>query len=99
MTIDIPEDIATRLKQLAAQNNADINDLLRDMLARYEADCETGDRQWATLADLARHAKQAGMASGQPTDTSARSREILNTEYADYLYERRVKGSAAIPRR
>ena len=49
MTIDIPEDIATRLKQLAAQNDADINDLLRDMLARYEADCETGDKQ---LGDL-----------------------------------------------
>ena len=95
MTIDIPEDIATRLKQLAAQNDADINDLLRDMLARYEADCETGDKRRATLADLARHAKAAGMASGQPTDTSARSREILNTEYTEYLYERRVKGSAA----
>ena len=36
MTIDIPEDIAQRLAALAKQNDADISDLLRDMLARYE---------------------------------------------------------------
>ena len=42
MTIDIPEDIALRLEALAKQNDADISDLLRDMLARYEAECETG---------------------------------------------------------
>ena len=88
MTIDIPDDIATRLKQLAAQNDADINDLLRDMLARYEADCETGDKRWATLADLARHAKELNMSSPEPGDTAGRSREILNTEFADYLQSR-----------
>ena len=43
MTIDIPEDIALRLRELAAKNDADINDLLRDMLSRYEAEFETGD--------------------------------------------------------
>ena len=99
MTIDIPEDIALRLKALAEQNNADISDLLRDMLSRYEAEFETGDKRWATLADMAHHAKELNMASPEPADAAGRSREILNTEYADYLHERRVKGSSAIPRK
>ena len=44
--------------------------------------------QWATLADLASHAKELNMASPEPVDTASRSREILNTEYADYLKNR-----------
>ena len=35
MTIDIPEDIVLRLEALAKQNDADISDLLRDMIERY----------------------------------------------------------------
>ena len=121
MTIDIPEDIALRLEALAKQNDADIGELLRELLARYEAECETGDKRWATLADMARHAKElnmasaepadtagrddkekrrattadfarnakaAGLSSPHPVDTSERSREILNTEFADYLKRR-----------
>ncbi len=38
MTIDIPEDIALRLEQLAKQQDADIGDLLRDLLERYTDD-------------------------------------------------------------
>ena len=36
MTIDILEYVALRLKELAKQDDADIGDLLRDQLARYE---------------------------------------------------------------
>ncbi len=85
MTIDIPQDVALRLEQLANQQNADIGDLLRDWLERYEAERENDDKQWATLADLARHAKAAGLSSSKPVNTAGRSREILNTEFADYL--------------
>ncbi len=121
MTIDIPEDIALRLKALAKQNDADVNDLLRDMLARYANDSENNEKKWATLADMARHAKELNMSSPEPldtagrddkvkrrattadfarialaadlssphpVDTSERSREILNTEFADYLKRR-----------
>lgn len=88
MTIDIPESIALRLEELAKQNDVDISDLLRDMLERYAAERHTDEKQWATLADLARNAKAAGLATAQPVDTAARSREILNTEYADYLKRR-----------
>ena len=82
MTIDIPEDIADcAWKQLAKRKDADIGDLLRDMIERYANEGETDDKQWATLADLARHAKAAGLASPEPSNTAERSREILNTEY------------------
>ena len=47
--------------------------------------------QWGSLADMARNARQAGLASTHPVDTSAYSREILNAEYADNLKRRRVK--------
>ncbi|MCY4063424.1 MAG: hypothetical protein OXG53_13725 [Chloroflexi bacterium] len=125
MTIEIPEDVALRLEELSKQDDADIGDLLRDLLARYEDEraakakrratgadfarnakaaglasphpVDTDEKQWATLADLARHAKKMNMASPEPVNTAERSREILNTEYADYLYERRVKGSSAVP--
>ena len=83
MNIEIPEDVAQRLEQLAEQQDADMSDLLRDMIERYAA-----DKQWATLADMARHAKELNMASPEPVNTAERSREILNTEYADYLKSR-----------
>ena len=86
MNIDIPEEAARRLKQLAEQLDAEIGELLQDMIARY-----TADEQWGSLADMARNARQAGLASAQPVDTAAHSREILNTEYADALKRRRVK--------
>lgn len=43
-----------------------------------------------SLARFAQVALKAGMASKEQVDTSARSREILNTEYADYLKKRRT---------
>lgn len=98
MTIDIPEDVAQRLEQIAKREDADIGDLLRDMIERYADERPSDKKQWATLADLARHAKAAGMASPEPVNTAERSREILNTEYADYLYERKVNGRSAVPR-
>lgn len=116
MTIEIPEDVSQRLEKLAKQQNADIGDLLRDLLARYEDErddkakhrpttadfarnakaaglasphpVDTDEKQWATLADLARHAKKMNMASPKPVNTAERSREILNTEYADHLKSR-----------
>ncbi len=88
MTIDIPEDVALRLERLAEREDADIGDLLRDLLERFEDEGETDDKQWATLADMASHAKELNMASPEPVNTAERSREILNTEYVDYLKSR-----------
>ena len=88
MTIDIPEDIALQLEKLAKSNDADIGDLLREMLARYEAERAAKEKRRPTTADFARIAKAAGLSSPHPVDTSERSREILNTEFADYLKRR-----------
>ena len=95
MTIDIPEDIALRLEALAKRNDADISELLRDFLERYTDESNAKEKRRATGADFARNALAAGLSSPHPVDTAERSREILNTEYADYLYDRHVKGSAA----
>ncbi|MDE2749613.1 MAG: hypothetical protein OXI34_11665 [Chloroflexota bacterium] len=88
MTIDIPEDVARQLEELAERDDADIADLLRDLLARYGQECDAKQKRWATGADFAKNAKAAGLASPEPVDTSARSREILNTEFANYLKRR-----------
>lgn len=88
MTIDIPQDVALRLEALAQQNDANVGDLLRDLLARYESERDDKQKRRATGADFARNAKAAGLASPEPVDTSARSREILNTEFAEYLQSR-----------
>jgi predicted transcriptional regulator len=84
MTIDIPDDVALRLERLAAQHDVEVVVLLEQLMKRY-----TPEKKWATLADLARNAREAGMASPQPVNTAERSREILNTEYADYLKSRK----------
>ncbi len=88
MTIDIPQDIAQRLEALAECQDTDIGALLRDLLERYAEERDSDEKQWATLADLARHAKELNMASPEPVNTAARSREILNIEYAEYLQSR-----------
>ena len=85
MTIDIPEDIALRLQELAKLNDADVSDLLRDMLARYADERDGNKKRRATTADFARNALAAGLSSPHPVDTAERSREILNSEFADYL--------------
>ena len=43
-----------------------------------------------SLARFAQVARQAGLSTREPVDTSARSREILETEFADYI-DRRIR--------
>ncbi len=88
MTIDIPEDVALQLEKLAKRNDIEVGDLLRELLERAEAERAAKQKRRATGADFARNAKAAGLASPEPVDTSERSREILNTEFADYLKRR-----------
>ena len=88
MTIDIPADVARRLHALAKRDEADIGDLLRDLLDRHENERETTEKRRATTTDFARNALAAGLSSPHPVDTAERSREILNTEFADYLKRR-----------
>ncbi len=95
MALDIPAELTQRLEEAAEARGLSAGDYLEDLLDA----AAPPKKQWATLADLARHAKEAGMASGHPVDTSARSREILNTEFADYLksrIDRRLSSSIAV---
>jgi hypothetical protein len=87
MLMNIPEDVAQRLNQLAQQEGASVGDLLKSLLDRYTAPAPSG-----SLADMAHNARATGLTSGQQVDTAQQSREILNTEYADYLKQRMDKG-------
>ena len=75
MIIDIPQDLALRLEELAEEQGSTVEDLLRGLV-----DQEMPKRQRTTLADLAEIAVSAGLASDKPVDTAERSREILETE-------------------
>jgi|GEM_PF-768441 len=64
--------------------------------ANIGVDTERSEAPRGTLAALAQSALEAGLRSGI-TDTSERSREILNTEYADYLKKRMQDSDDAKP--
>jgi hypothetical protein len=83
MLMNIPEDVADRLEKLAQAQGSSVADVLKTLLNRYAPDTPPG-----SLAEMAQNAREAGLASAQSVDTAERSREILNTEYADYLKRR-----------
>ena len=110
MLIEVPNDVALRLQDLAAERGCTVGEILRDWVgaepAESEADAgEDGilERKEAqpsasseddfdfdnpppgSLAALALNARKANFGKSKYTDTAARSREILNTEFADYI--------------
>ena len=86
MKIEVSDETGQHLRELAAERNLTIEELIRAMLDRYDV-----KRKGLTLADLAEIALSAGLSSDKPVDTAARSREILQTEYAEYLHRRRSR--------
>jgi hypothetical protein len=83
MLVNIPEDVAQRLAKLAEEQNSSVGEFLNVLLNRYAPVGPAG-----SLAEMAQNALEANLASEYPVDTSDRSREILNTEFADYLKRR-----------
>ncbi len=91
MLLEIPEDVAERLKALAKQKDADVGKLLREILNRYESENGAKQKQVATLADMGRNAEEFAKAiqrqntgdNQQPRNTAANSREILKEIYAE----------------
>ena len=77
---------AKTLQHIASQENRSVEDVLENLLALYQP-------QPGTLAELAQSARKADIHTGK-TDTSDRSREILRTEYADYLKRRQQAHNA-----
>ena len=85
MKIEVSDDTGQHLQDLAAERNLTIEELISAMLDRYDV-----KRKGVTLADMAANAAKAGLRTPHPVDTAARSREILETEYMDYLTRRRA---------
>ena len=83
MVIEFKEDVATRF-QVCAKRYGMTDDALLTMLL------DTVEPGPATLADLARSAREANLASDEVVDTAARSREILNAEFANWV-DRRIR--------
>lgn len=88
MLINVPEDVAKRLEALAEKQGSSVGDLLETMLNRYAPESPAG-----SMAELAQNAREAGLASAHPVDTAEHSREILSTEFADYLKRRMDDGT------
>lgn len=82
MLINLPNDIAVRLQDLAEERDCSVVDLVSTWI-----DAEATATKYGTLADLARSAERANLGRFKegPTDTAARSREILNAEFAEYI--------------
>lgn len=80
------ERIAWQLLDIARRENRSVEAVLDDLLADYQPDTERPKP--GTFAALAHSAREANIRTEYPVDTSERSREILNTEYADYLKRR-----------
>ena len=86
MNIEVSDEVGLHLEKLAQERNQTIEELICAMLDNFDI----SRRKGATLADFAKMAIEAGLSSAEPTDTAERSREILNSEYADYLKQRRT---------
>ena len=91
MMLDIPEDVAARLKALAQERGVDVDELLRELLNRHESERVAKQKKAVTAADLGRNAeafrkaikRQSIEDSKLPTNTATNSREILKEIYAD----------------
>ena len=82
MALELPAELEQRLEEAAENRGLTVCGFLEQLLDTI------APRRPATLADLCRNAKEANLASPHPVNTAERSREILNTEYADYLKSR-----------
>src|SRR5262245_1308415 len=88
-TLVIDDAIARQLQDIAGCENRSIDEILASLLARYTANrAESEESPPNLLLMLAEAAEKLGLRSGRE-DISSRSREILNTEWPDYLRHRR----------
>jgi hypothetical protein len=89
--------IADRLRAIAERENRSIEQIIEDLLSIYvppsgeilepPKTIDPDNPPLGTLASLAAAGRRMSLRSGE-NDVSERSREILNTEYAEYLLNR-----------
>lgn len=96
--LEVSPSLADRLREIARREDRSVEALLESLLNEYHvlrhdeytddvADQDDDLPPSGSLARLAVTAQAAGIRSGL-TDTAARSREILETTWADYLLRR-----------
>ena len=81
------ERLAFRLLEIARREQRSVEEMLEQWLEEHEPESAQIPRPGSSEALLA-SALAADIASAGEVDTSARSREILETEYTDYLKRR-----------
>lgn len=88
MFIEVSVELVRRMYELAKREDDYLAEQLGNLLKRYAEEAP----KYATLADLARYVDKLHAESpDEPAilvDTAERSREILNTEFPDYLASR-----------
>jgi hypothetical protein len=83
----LPTYLIDQLEALARRENRTAGELLASLLTQYIASTAAEDIPPGSLAALARSAQEADLRS-ETTDTSEHSREILKSEFTDYLRRR-----------
>jgi hypothetical protein len=79
------EQLASKLFDIARHEQRSVEEVLQTLIAEHYGSDESPFP--GSSAELAQSALNADIHS-EPRDTSSRSREILQTEYADYLKRR-----------
>lgn len=95
----LSDSLIRRIEKVAQERNLTPAELLERML---DAELEPSPDEYAgyaTLADLAQNAREAGLRSEKPVDTSARVNEIMRTEFADYVRRKMEKSGNDTPDR
>lgn len=91
VTINLPDDLVKRLQKAAQRHNLPVEVFLESLLEQVDppekSEASGGEAPPGTLAALAAAALRADLHLGVQ-DVSARSREILNNEWGDYLARR-----------
>lgn len=85
------ERLAWRILDIARRENRTVEDVLEAMVTGCQGvgqSSESGELEPNSSAALLKFALEAGIGSEHPVDTSERSREILESEFGDYLRRR-----------
>ena len=85
MNVELSDDIALELKRRAKDRGLTVDELVATLIRGTR---RNGKRP--TLAEFAENARKANLSTPYPVDTTARSREILETEYVEYIVRRKA---------
>jgi len=81
--VHISEPLAQKLAQIAERDHQSLDEVVETLLEQKVTDVNPSPLS-GTLAALIQAADKADLESGF-SDTAERSREILNTDYGEYL--------------